>query len=267
MKLYRLLPILALLAVAACGSRPLPTPNPPTAVPATSTTMPPTATAVSPATDTVPAPSPTPLAGYPAPAPSSTPVPSLTLPAFQPTVTAVPFTPLPPATIIGQHIVQPGETIFCIARGYGVLPAAIAQANGLSQIFLLIAGQALQIPAVQWLNIAPGPVCPPQFASPFPGLPVPTNGLAASLASAGQPLAVSLVFYCILNCGSKDGTYELQVDVRASGGVMPYTYDPAQSFDVSNLPHCQAGQGSVTVTTSDNQTRQATWTYIDAACP
>ena len=198
--------------------------------------------------------------------PTSTPFPSPTLPHFRPTVTPPPFTPLPAAPVMGLHTVQPGETMFCIARGYGVLPGAIAQANGLSQTFFISSGQVLKIPEVQWTNIAAGPVCATQFPSIDPGLLVPTAIPAASPTPAGSPLSVHLDYRCLGNCGSKDGTYELHVDVVASGGVQPYTYYPAQSYNLT-LPHCVTGQGTATVTSADGQTAQASWSYLDSACP
>jgi LysM repeat protein len=197
--------------------------------------------------------------------PSHTPVPLPTLRPFRPSVTPVPFTPLPPAPIIGRHVVQGGETIFCIARGYGVLPGAIAQANGLSQTFFLALGQVLLIPAVQWTNIAAGPVCATQFQSPFPGLLAPTGAPPASPTQAGRPLAVSLNVNCTANCGSKDGDYELLVDVLVSGGVQPYIYDPAQSY-VLILPHCTTGQVTARVTSADGQTAQTSKSYDDVSC-
>ena len=72
-----------------------------------------------------------------------------------------------PAGILGRHTVQPGETLYCIGRGYAVAPEAIAQANGLGATGALSAGQVLDIPAVRWDNVPPGPVCAPQFASPY----------------------------------------------------------------------------------------------------
>jgi LysM repeat protein len=112
-----------------------------------------------------------------------TPTPTFTpLPAQPAASTATPtsiatatHTPTLSAPILGQHVVRPGETLFCIARGYGILPDAIAQANGLTSPFTLTVGQALRMPAVQWVNISPGPVCAPQFQSPYPGLPVITS--------------------------------------------------------------------------------------------
>jgi LysM repeat protein len=50
-----------------------------------------------------------------------------------PTQFAVPagWPPPPPTTIFGQHTVQQGEWIYCIARAYKVNPLAIAQASGI----------------------------------------------------------------------------------------------------------------------------------------
>ncbi len=199
------------------------------------------------------------------PAPSATPTPSVT---FQPTVPPPPFTPLPPAPVMGHHTVQAGETIFCIARGYGVLPAAIAQANGLSQTFFISTGQVLVIPEIQWhpLPIPAGPVCATQFQSIYPGLPVLTATPVASPTPAGLPLVVHLNWNCIGNCGTQAGTYLVQVQVLASGGIMPYTYTPAQEYDVT-VPHCTTGQGTAIVASADGQTAQASWKYIDVACP
>jgi LysM repeat protein len=198
--------------------------------------------------------------------PTFPPAPSRTLPAFMPTVTPPPFTPLPAAPVMGYHTVQPGETMFCIARGYGVLPGAIAQANGLSQTFLVSSGQVLKIPEVQWTKIAAGPVCATQFPSIYPGLLVPTATPAASSMPSGSPLVVHLDYHCFANCSGKDGNYELHMDVIASGGVQPYAYTPAQSYDLS-LPHCVNGQGLAAVASADGQTAQAAWTYLDNACP
>ncbi|MBL8046399.1 MAG: FecR domain-containing protein, partial [Anaerolineales bacterium] len=101
-----------------------------------------------------------------------------------PTATGTPtFTPLPPTltftpafTILGQHTVRGGETLFCIGRGYGVLPSAIAAANGFAPSTALRTNQVLNIPAVQWTNISAGPSCLTQFRSPYPGLP-PGGGI------------------------------------------------------------------------------------------
>ena len=99
---------------------------------------------------------------------------------------ALPFPVFAAAEILGQHIVQKGETLYCIGRGYGVVPSAIAEANGLSAFALLSIGQVLKIPAVQWSPIPPGPVCAPQFPPPFGSVPTatPTPPTATPTATA-----------------------------------------------------------------------------------
>ena len=68
---------------------------------------------------------------------------------------------------ICYHTVRPGETIYCIARGYGVDPAAIATHNGILHPYLIRPGQVLAIPnAYAW--VGPGPTCPPQYGYTYP---------------------------------------------------------------------------------------------------
>jgi LysM repeat protein len=76
------------------------------------------------------------------------------------------FVPLKALSILGQHTVQPGETLYCIGRGYSVSPVAIAQANGLDVLAGLSVGQVLSIPDVAWTNVPAGPTCAPQFSLP-----------------------------------------------------------------------------------------------------
>lgn len=70
-------------------------------------------------------------------------------------------------TTIYWHTVKPGETIYCIARGYGVAPAAIAAHNGILHPYMIRPGQGLAIPnAYAW--VGPGPTCTPQYGYPYP---------------------------------------------------------------------------------------------------
>ena len=69
-------------------------------------------------------------------------------------------------SILGEHHVAYGETLSCIGRGYGVLPNAIAEVNGIELLSELVLGQVLQIPAAEWTSITAGPLCPPQFSPP-----------------------------------------------------------------------------------------------------
>lgn len=93
---------------------------------------------------------------------------------------------------LGVHIVQRGEHLYCIGRGYGVPPQAIAKANHLSNPSSLRAGQRLLIPAVAWRNIPYGPVCPGQFASPYSRkmVYVPRYQPAAPAAPLANPAPV-----------------------------------------------------------------------------
>lgn len=105
-----------------------------------------------------------------------TPVPVPGRPTQTPYVTRAPT-----VSVLGQHRVESGETLYCIARAYGVAPSAIVAANGLSLPDQLTPGTVLIIPLVPWTEIPPGPACAAQFASPFvaPGSPatvVPTVG-------------------------------------------------------------------------------------------
>jgi len=208
--------------------------------------------------------------------PSASPVPTTPPPPDQPTEanptpspvpsrTPIPPTPIPPLPIIGRHLVGASETLFCIARGYGVLPAAIAQANGLITPFTVYPGQTLKIPAVQWDDILPGPVCAPQFKSPYPGLPVATPTPAVT-STPGAPLTLNVEVRCSFNCETSEGDYKVQVETHVSGGVTPYTFNPGQSFEVT-ISGCNDGTGTVSVTSADGQTASQSWVYHKVSCP
>jgi LysM repeat protein len=99
----------------------------------------------------------------------------LATPALTNTVAPIP-SPLPAVTsapaavsIAGEHFVVSGESLSCIGRAYGVVPNAIADANGITLTSTLVVGQRLKIPFAQWATIPPGPVCSPQFSPPFAG--------------------------------------------------------------------------------------------------
>ncbi len=86
---------------------------------------------------------------------------------------------------IGIHVVQPGETLFCIGRAYYVNPLALGQANGIRENDTLLPGRSLAVPNAPWNNIIPGRVCVPQFASPYvptptPVVPTPTVTVTAT---------------------------------------------------------------------------------------
>ncbi len=69
------------------------------------------------------------------------------------------------STILVYHVVQPGETLFCIARAYGVDPWAIAAENSLLDPNYITPGMVLAIPAV-YRTLPPGPTCTAQTPPP-----------------------------------------------------------------------------------------------------
>lgn len=158
------------------------TPQPVTILPVISTTVPPSiVTVIVTATDT---PTPPPV------------IDTSSIESTQPPLSTEAITP-DSVMIMGEHLVLSGHTLSCIGRGYGVLPKAIAEANGIELTSTLFVGQVLKIPAVQWANIPAGPVCPPQFPSAFPGLPTtgtisqPTLQLPDTLSPNDTPIAAT----------------------------------------------------------------------------
>jgi LysM repeat protein len=100
-----------------------------------------------------------------------------------PTVTATPSTPTEPVSaVLGTHKVRWGETLYCIGRGYGVNPWAIARVNNIRWWpYLIFPGQLLTIPNEIWLPAVPaGRVCAPQFTATPVATPVPTVSPPAS---------------------------------------------------------------------------------------
>jgi LysM repeat protein len=67
--------------------------------------------------------------------------------------------------VSGQHTVQAGETVYCIARAYGVDPWAIGLQNSLANASRIHPGDVLGIPNVP-ATLPPGPVCARQFGTP-----------------------------------------------------------------------------------------------------
>jgi LysM repeat protein len=98
----------------------------------------------------------------PSPTPTYTPTPG-------PTPTHTPTSTPPPEGILGYHTVRPGETLYCIARAYGVDPYAIARQNNILNPSLIYAGTVLAIPNVPY-TLPAGRVCPRQFNG---GTPTP----------------------------------------------------------------------------------------------
>lgn len=64
-------------------------------------------------------------------------------------------------TTICRHVVQPRESVYSIARAYGVSPSAIATHNLLSKPSLIYMGQVLAIPNA-YATLPSGPTSPRQ---------------------------------------------------------------------------------------------------------
>jgi len=88
------------------------------------------------------------------------------------TAHAMPADAEPAQAVIGYHVVQPTETIFCIARAYRVDPWVIAYSNGLVNPNYIYPGMSLRIPAgPPWWY--PGRVCPAQPQVSIQSVPAP----------------------------------------------------------------------------------------------
>jgi LysM repeat protein len=75
----------------------------------------------------------------------------------------------PPST--GVYVVKPGDTLYSIARYYGITAWAIAQANGIYNMNHIYVGQRLVIPGA-----APPPTPKPKPSTPSPGTtPAPSG--------------------------------------------------------------------------------------------
>ncbi|MFW5708759.1 MAG: LysM peptidoglycan-binding domain-containing protein [Chloroflexota bacterium] len=104
----------------------------------------------------------------PLPAPAtSTPTPTFT-PSPTPPVTATPdiivVTP-PPGVVTSVYVVQPGDTLSGIARRFNTTAIAIAQANGITNVNRIFAGQRLVIPVPGSVAVQPPP---PPAPTPVP---------------------------------------------------------------------------------------------------
>ena len=112
--------------------------------------------------DDTPTPTPTPEdTPTPTPTPEDTPTPTPTsdgTPTPTPTHTPTPLQ----EDILGYHTVQPGETLYCIGRAYGVDPYTIASQNGILNPNLIYAGTVLAIPNAPRV-LPDGRKCPRQF--------------------------------------------------------------------------------------------------------
>ncbi len=115
--------------------------------------------------------------------------------------------------ILGYHIVYPGETLFCIARAYGVNPWAIAQQNSLLNPNRIHSGQTLAIPDAP-MALPPGPVCARQFPPPPP------------------PICTCTTYYTVVHG-------DTLIRIGARFGVSPWRI--AECNGIYNLNYIRAG--------------------------
>ena len=168
----------------------------------------------------------------------------------QPTSSTDTTTPIS-ETIAGEHRVAPGESLLCIGRGYGVLPKAIADINGIDEMSVLNTGQVLKIPRIQWINMPAGPACATQFTPPFPGPPVtntstqppPVATFTATLRLPSTstytdlpiPVSPTLSFTETLQPSPTSTDTDLPITITPSETSKPPTETP--SFTPSATPH------------------------------
>ncbi len=129
-----------------------PTPLPPTAT----ATLAPTATATSTPTPTPPTSTPTPTSS-PTEAPSATP----TVDQSPATATVVCGEGGPPGWV--EYRVQPGDTLFSLARRAGITLDVLMEANCLTNPNLIVVGQTLYLPGEE--AAPPGPSLTPTLAA------------------------------------------------------------------------------------------------------
>ncbi len=123
-------------------------------------TPPPIATPTSTPTPLPPTPTPTPTATPSAPAPTGTP------PTVAPTATPLPPTPLPGGTL--TYVVQRGDTLYSIAKRFGVTLEQLRQLNGIGSDNLIHVGQQLIISTAPITATPPPPPPAGATATPLP---------------------------------------------------------------------------------------------------
>jgi cell wall-associated NlpC family hydrolase len=156
------------------GTRPVATPTP--ARPSPSPTAAPAGTAV-------PAPTATPT---PTPVATAAPVVTATAPAPTPTPTPAP-SPILPQPGDGEmivYVVKRGDTLFSIARTFGVTVSSIQEANGIEDPSQIKVGQELMIPGGR---TPVGTLVPAIQPSPTPTLPEPTSTPAPTATPEPTP--------------------------------------------------------------------------------
>jgi spore germination protein len=125
-------------------------------------------------------------------------------------------------TTICNHVVQPGQTIWCIARGYGVSPWAIIAHNGLVNPSLIYPGMVLAIPNAP-ATLPAGPTCTPQCGGPPP--PTCTCAYYHTVVPGSNLFRISLLYgvsmWSIAECNGI-----LNLNLIRAGAVLCIPADP-----------------------------------------
>lgn len=85
-----------------------------------------------------------------------------------------------------RHTVQANETVYSIARSYGLSPRALADANGLNSQFTIHVGQVLLVPATAAVATRPASSSLPGQGSATPVPPSAATALPSDAAPAAQ---------------------------------------------------------------------------------
>ncbi len=137
-----------------------------------------------------------------------------------------------------QHVVQRGESLYGIARQYGVTVLAIAQANNISNPNLIYVGQVLKIPVGTTPTVTPTTPVPttPAATTPAPTTPPPTTGQTVHVVQTGENLyRIALRYGTTVQAISQvNGITNpnlvyvgMQLKIPAPGAVLPAATTPA----------------------------------------
>ncbi len=137
-----------------------------------------------------------------------------------------------------QHVVQRGESLYGIARQYGVTVLAIAQANNISNPNLIYVGQVLKIPVGTTPTVTPTTPVPttPAATTPAPTTPPPPTGQTVHVVQAGENLyRIALRYGTTVQAISQvNGITNpnlvfvgMQLKIPAPGAVLPAATTPA----------------------------------------
>ena len=113
--------------------------------------------------------------------------------------------PVEPPVNSSTYVVQPGDTLFRIALTQGVSIAALVQANDITNINLIYAGQVLIIPGTSQVQPTPVPSQPTPPPTPQPSQPTPVPQPTPTAAPPPSPVGVNL----LPNASFEEGYYHL----------------------------------------------------------